>query len=156
MASEACDVLMSAIKNSQLDFFIQETPYSSYITIRKKFNKYINSRAQVTEHKMVDDKSLSEEVKQKNLSLRHEIAEKEAQIKFVKEECTILLAKLEKAKKEVFKYCEKTSIQKAKYDDETSLLKDNIKEMNNAIKVKETDEVQSNKTVKALETNVSN
>ena len=156
MASEACDVLMSAIKNSQLDFYIQETPYSSYITIRKKFSKLFNSGAKVTEHKMVDEKSLSEEVKQENLSLKAKIAEKEAQIKVVEEECTILLAKLEKTEKEVFKQCEKTSKQKAKYDDETSLLKDKIKEMNNTIIGKEADEVKANKTVKALEKNVSN
>ena len=43
MASEACDVLMSAIKNSQLDFYIQEKPYSSYITIRNKFSKFLQA-----------------------------------------------------------------------------------------------------------------
>ena len=36
-ANKICDNIHEYVKNSNLDFYIQETPYSSYITIRKKF-----------------------------------------------------------------------------------------------------------------------
>ena len=84
MATDACDTLMSAIKTSQLDYFIQETPYSSFVTIRKKFAKGFNSRAEGTEHKKEKFQSLSEELERENQYLKGYIAEKEIQLKVAK------------------------------------------------------------------------
>ena len=75
MATDACDALMSAIKTSQLDFFIQETPYSSFVTIRKKLTKRFNSRADGTEHKKDKNQSLSEELERENQYLKGYIRE---------------------------------------------------------------------------------
>ena len=38
-AAEICEKIHDCVKTSNLDFVIQQTPYSSYITIRKKFQK---------------------------------------------------------------------------------------------------------------------
>ena len=44
-AHETCDVLINAIKSSNLHFVFQETPHSAYITIRKKFVNKAFSKA---------------------------------------------------------------------------------------------------------------
>ena len=44
-AHETCDVLINAIKSSNLHFLFQETPHSAYITIRKKFVNKAFSKA---------------------------------------------------------------------------------------------------------------
>ena len=43
--SEICDNIHAVIKNSKLDFTIQQTPYSSYVTIRRKIQKNVTSEA---------------------------------------------------------------------------------------------------------------
>ena len=73
MASKACDAVMLAVKTSQLAFVIQETPYSSFVTIRKKFQKGFNPK------------------------------EKEAQLELTKEDSIMLQEKLEKAEKGILK-----------------------------------------------------
>ena len=154
MASDACDVLMSAIKNSQLDFLIQETPYSSFVTIRKKFKKGFNSRAEDTETRIDISRSPSEELRYENQSLKEYITEKESQYKAAKEESTILFKKLEKAEQEMLKHCEENAKQKAKTDNEISVLKAQIKDKNMDIVEYKADEVKANKTIKTLEKNV--
>ena len=42
---EICENIHSVIKNSKLDFTIHQTPYSSYITIRRKAQKNVTSEA---------------------------------------------------------------------------------------------------------------
>ena len=49
------DALTSFIKMSKLDFLIQETQYSSFITIRKKFRKGFNHRADKVPKKNTED-----------------------------------------------------------------------------------------------------
>ena len=39
MAHESCQDILQLLRSSNLVFFIQESPYSAYITIRKKFRK---------------------------------------------------------------------------------------------------------------------
>ena len=38
-APEACEKVLSSLRHSGLHFVVQETPYSSYVTIRKRFSK---------------------------------------------------------------------------------------------------------------------
>ena len=95
MAGEACDAVLSFIKMSQLDFLIQETPYSSFITIRKKFRKDLNNRARAEVTKNTAD--IIEGLKQENETFKDILEEREAQLKTAREESTLLLRRLEKA-----------------------------------------------------------
>ena len=41
-AQFACGQILFCLKNSNLNYLVKETPYSAYITIRKKFVKEIS------------------------------------------------------------------------------------------------------------------
>ena len=126
MASKACDAVMLAIKTSQLDFVIQETPYSSFVTIRKKFQKGFNPK------------------------------EKEAQLELTKEDSIMLQEKLEKAEKHILKLHEENDKQKAIFTEELAILKAQIKEKSDEILVYKVDAVKLGKTIKSLEKEVHN
>ena len=154
MATDACDALMSAIKTSQLDFLIQETPYSCFVTIRKKFSKGYNSKVEVTEHKKDKNQSLCDELKCENQSLKEYIDEKERQLKVAKEESNTLYKKLEKAEQKMIIHCEENAKQETKTDSEISVLKAQVKDKNKAIVEYKAEEVKANKTIKTLEKKV--
>ena len=40
-AQHACGQILFSLKNSNLNYLVKETPYSAYITIRKKYIKEI-------------------------------------------------------------------------------------------------------------------
>ena len=42
-ANNTCEFLLKQIKSSNLNFMLQETPYSAYLTIRKSFIKNFNT-----------------------------------------------------------------------------------------------------------------
>ena len=155
MASKACDAVMSAIKTSQLDFVIQETPYSSFVTIRKKFQKGFNPRVQVAEIKTAENHML-EEVHLENGKLKEVIKEKESQLELTKENSILLQEKLEKAEKDILKLHEENAKQKAIFAEELSILKAQIKEKGDEILVYKVDAVKLGKTIKSLEKEVHN
>ena len=45
-ALESCTTILSSLRKSGLHFVVQETPFSAYITIRKKFHKGFVSPSQ--------------------------------------------------------------------------------------------------------------
>ena len=147
MAGEACDAVMSFIKMSQLDFLIQETPYSSFITIRKKFRKDSNNRAgaALATKNTVD---IIEGLKKENDTLKNILEEKEAQFKAAREESTLLLQKLQKAEKEMFNYCEDNVKLNKKSAEETVKLKAALKEKSDAIVAHMVDDSNTRKLLK--------
>ena len=158
MAVEACDALMVLIKMSKLDFFIQETPYSSFITIRKKFRKGINhgAGAEVTDKNTKDIQAIVKGLQHENETLRGTIEEKGAQLKASKEECTLLLQKLQKAEKEMINHCEANNKQKAKSAEETFKLKAALKEKSDEIVAHMSNDSNARKTIKTSERNIHN
>ena len=38
-ASEMCESVLKSLRNSNLHFLVQESPYSAYVTIRKRFSR---------------------------------------------------------------------------------------------------------------------
>ena len=155
MAGEACDAVMSFIKMSQLDFLIQETPYSSFITIRKKFRKDSTNRAgaELAKKSTVD---IIEGLKQENETLKNILEEKETQFKTAREECTMLLQKLERVEKEMFNHCEANAKLNKKSDEETIKLKDALKEKSDAIVAHKVEDSNTRKIIKTLEKNIHN
>ena len=155
MAGEACDAVMSFIKMSQLDFLFQETPYSSFITIRKKLRKDSNNRAgaALATKNTVD---IIEGLKKENDTLKNILEEKEAQFKAAREESTLLLQKLQKAEKEMFNYCEDNVKLNKKSAEETVKLKAALKEKSDAIVAHMVDDSNTRKTIKTLEKSIHN
>ena len=156
MASKVCDALMFAIKTSQLDFVIQETPYSSFVTIRKKFKKSFSSSDEVTEvDNRVDNETLRE-LNLENCKLKEMIKEKDAQFESVKKNSIMIQEKLENVEKDIFKHHEERDKQKARLAEEVSNLKAQIKEKSDSILVYKADAVKAVKTIKSLEKEVHN
>ena len=72
----ACGQILYNIKMSQLNYFLQETPYSVHITIRKRFKKDSNLNSEVRE--VLEAPSVVENyVIKKELSDKCEALEKE-------------------------------------------------------------------------------
>ena len=156
MASEACDALLLVIKASQLDFIIQETPYSSFITIRKKFQKGFNP-SEVTKSITAKGKDQKlEEANLENRKLREVIKECEAQLESVKEDSIILQAKLGKAEKDIVKLKEENIKEKERFVEEVSILKNQIKGKSDEILLHKADAMKVGKTVESLEKEVHN
>ena len=99
-AHESCEKVIKTIKTSQLDFVLQETPYSAFITIRKRFCKDFNKSLATKSFVAEDD--LKSEIE----GLRNTIREKDVEIEESRNESFILQQRLEKAEKDTFKHFE--------------------------------------------------
>ena len=47
-ANQVCERILKFIKESNLNYLINETPYSSFVTIRKRFTKGFTDSSEVT------------------------------------------------------------------------------------------------------------
>ena len=108
--SEICDNIHSVIKNLKLDFTIQQTPYSSYITIRRKVQKNVTSEAlnRVIENtksinnvnsfdlnaKLKDQECENEKLLSESGKLNEELSEHKHEIGIIKKECEELKDKV--------------------------------------------------------------
>ena len=133
MASSAhytCSKVLNALKGSQLDFFLQETPYSVYLTIRKKYVK--NFKPASDNNHDANDKMI-EDLTQENEKLRNVVSEMSLACEKNKKEVLILEKRLEKAEEDMFKQFEEEKKQKSKLTDEINLLKSIKKKDNDSI-----------------------
>ena len=70
-ANFVCNQILRVIKESELNYLINETPYSSFITIRKKFVKNSDAHKAPENPSSGDDLVLGDVVlRQENISLR--------------------------------------------------------------------------------------
>ena len=95
-ASLMCNQVLRIVKDSNLNYLVNETPFSAYVTIRKKFVK--NKEA---EHSTaVDDFALSDLVlRQENISLRQKVNGLESDkgyLNIEKEELELKLEEMDK------------------------------------------------------------
>lgn len=77
-ASFVCNQVLRVIKESNLNYLVNETPYSAFITLRKKFvkDRVVNEVSEVTT--TVDDLALSDVVlRQENIALRQKFKDLE-------------------------------------------------------------------------------
>ena len=72
-AQYACGQILFGLKNSNLNYVVKETPYSAYITIRKKFIKDVGENVlnNSKDFKTVD---IIKELKEENGNLKQENA----------------------------------------------------------------------------------
>ena len=113
---------------------LQETPYSAFITIRKRFCKDFN-KSLVTKNIVAED-DLNSEIEW----LRNTIREKDVEIEESRNESFILQQRLEKAEKDTFKHFEDANQKIARLAEEISVSKlikkkdnENIAEVNSEL-----------------------
>ena len=64
-ANFACGQILFSLKSSKLNYVVKETPYSAYITIRKKFLKSFEQSETDNIHEIVNTAKLDEDIKDK-------------------------------------------------------------------------------------------
>ena len=79
-----CAKVLDTLKYSGLTYTLNETPYSVYLTVRKKYTKEYSPSQHIHEHGTVDCKDtlaklLQEEIENHNLT-RQELAQKDEQL----------------------------------------------------------------------------
>ena len=82
-AHTVCEQLLSILKSSKLNYLVKETPYSAFITIRKRFVKDIQDTSDVT---LVpgEDKNNDHNLKRENLVLKQRCKSLEVDVGFLK------------------------------------------------------------------------
>ena len=127
----SCAQILKSVRNCNLNYACQETPFSIYLTIRKSWNKQHQTHASgppVSEPLHDIAKVVSE-----NLSLKYELSEVQSQLETAKDITSEIETKVEAAEAEVYKVHKNTMKWKealAVKDDEIKLLKITIKNNN--------------------------
>ena len=146
---ESCDTVLTAIRHSKLHFMIQESPFSLYVTIRKKFSNQssgssISQKSESLREKKVFDDNASEET---NALLKI----KETELSRALETIRILKANLENSEASLVTESNRFSSCKQEFKDEIKLLKDSIKRSKGEESRKSNELSEINKIVKAKE-----
>ena len=108
-AEVVCENVLECLKSSNLNFLIQESPYSVYVTIRKRFLK--NSPQKIPSPKRTEEilkqrlyymESLFGSVSEENVALKSDIENKRKEIEALKQEVVNLENKSEFKTAEIF------------------------------------------------------
>ena len=116
-----CDKILSEIRDSNLHFLVQESPFSIYLTLRKKFTqKPAKNSSPKTHEPNLDAVPRKDEIADKD-ALTEELAK-------CKETLTVYESKLEQSEDQFMKEANKFKIKRDELADEIKLLKESIKE----------------------------
>ena len=91
--------LMICLRMSKLDYLVKETPYSAYVSIRKKFSKSVNSASDMIEVGNVASNDVHDKLEKENRLLKQkldDLGRECAMVRFEKEEIDIKYEELEK------------------------------------------------------------
>ena len=136
-----------------MDFYLQETPYSVYITIRKKFIKTFQHSKYLD---VVDDSSEIENLKVENEKLRNEIIERKGETESSKDKALILQNRLEKAEKDLLKYSEEEKNKRLKLSEEIKVMNSIKKKYNESISVLTNNLSKAKAEIKSLQKTIHN
>ena len=79
-ASVMCNQVLRVVKESNLNYLVEETPYSAFVTIRKKFVKDIENADTLKDTSALDNLALSDiALRQENISLKQRFVGLEAE-----------------------------------------------------------------------------
>ena len=120
-ANQACDKLVTCLRDSGLNFLSQETPFSVFITIRKSFYREGKQKFPVTEN--------HKNLKTENDTLKNALEDKDLELKTSRDENVALQKRLEKAEKEMLLHFKNVKISDEKFKDEISVLKSELKKI---------------------------
>ena len=168
------DGILQSVRSSNLHFTIQETPFSLYITVRKKlFREVIEVPTETEELKrqLTIFKEKFENIDQENREFKHLIEEKEKELKHCENVVKDLSLKLEMARAEIKEVVAKnndaikihdvlSNTNKKINDDlvrsksESDNLKVDLRETRKAIKAKEKEEIRISSKQENLESSL--
>ena len=168
------DGILQSVRSSNLHFTIQETPFSLYITVRKKlFREVIEVPTETEELKrqLTIFKEKFENIDQENREFKHLIEEKEKELKHCGNVVKDLSLKLEMARAEIKEVVAKnndaikihdvlSNTNKKINDDlvrsksESDNLKVDLRETRKAIKAKEKEEIRISSKLENLESSL--
>ena len=120
-ANQACDKLVTCLRDSGLNFLSQETPFSVFITIRKSFYREGKQKFPVTEN--------HKNLKTENDTLKNALEDNDLELKTSRDENVALQKRLEKAEKEMLLHFKNVKISDEKFKDEISVLKSELKKI---------------------------
>ena len=104
-AMATCENVLSVLKNSGLNFIIQDTPFSAYLTIRKKFCKDFRNNDIVVED--IENEQIKEQVtklENENRYLKNELEKTFMKVDTVVNENQGLQQRLKNAEKDMLKH----------------------------------------------------
>ena len=147
-ANQSCDNLVALLRDTGLNFLVQETPFSVFITIRKSFYREVKKTGCVTEN--------VEKLKNENSTLKTDLEDKELQLQVCKNETIALQSRLEKAEKEMLCHAKNAKISDEKSKDEISILRSVVKKNEDMISSLKSKSSESAKSIKAYEKDIHN
>ena len=157
---ESCEQILKSLRSSYLNFIIQESPYSLYITVRKKFLKDSPS---ILPHKSIekskDEKilyleALVKSISEENVDLQVELKNEKIQTVNLEKNVEDLENEVETIKSEIEKFEKNTvKLNKSIIENEKKIetLKVASKESNHDLQIAKKDLNSKVKTMKSLE-----
>ena len=151
-AHETCDVLINAIKSSNLHFVFQETPHSAYITIRKKFVNKAFSKASGND---IDTRAAL-----KNLEIEYNKLKKDFEEKTASHEESLYLVKtlenkLDKVEENFIIDSEKLKTNNEEFTKKKNTAKKKQKKVNEPKKIAETKEVEIDENIEVQDSDMN-
>ena len=116
---EACDKILKEIRTSNLHFMVQESPYSIYLTLRKRFFK----NTKVKTGKVPESEAETE-------LLKAALEKKEKELIEAKNTIKLLESKLDHSEEVLIEQANKNKKQVEKVADENKILKNSINKFN--------------------------
>ena len=139
LPEDSCNMILSSIRNSNLHFMVQESPYSVYVTLRKKFSDKVTRTSQThfqkTESSSSDTSKLTDIVVNSSDhfdATKALLNKKEEEYLKAQDLIKILESKLDKSEAALFKESNKFKASKDELNDEIKILKQSIKKSNAA------------------------
>ena len=141
-AQQSCDKLLNLLRASGLNFLIQKTPYSAFVTIRKSFcrepKKFLNNTV---------DEVIDEKLKFENEKLQTTLEDREFELRSCKEDVETLQTKLENAENEMLNHIKNSKAAQNKLEENIADLiseKKKNDELISTLKSKSTNMLKSN------------
>ena len=127
MAMATCEKVLSTVKKSALNFIIQETPFSAYLTIRKTYCKDIKNLTVAEDNHDEQNKEKITKFEKENIYLKNELEEIRTKFEIVKKENKILHQSLADAEKDMLNQFTEAKLSEAKMAQEISSIKQTSK-----------------------------
>ena len=150
-----CENILSLLKKSGLNFVIQETPFSAYVTIRKTFCKDFENSEVTKDIDNEENKVQLVKLETENNDLRNELEEGVTKYENLKNENQVLQERLENAEKEILKHFTESKLTEARLAQEASNLKQTNNICNDKISGFTSDISKKEKKIKSLETMIT-
>ena len=145
-ANQNCDELVAILRDSGLNFLIQETPFSLFITIRKTLYKEPKKNFSLTENLY--------QLQTENSALENALEEEKLQHKMCRDKSVALQSRLEKAEKELLLHSKNAKISDEKSREEISMLKAVLKKNEDVISSLKSKSSEAAKSKKFQEQNI--